>query len=246
MKLKKNNMLSERINDIDHEIEEIIFRLKPTEDRLQLLKQISKDFREKRRVTDYQIDHVFPQDVAKKSHPHWTPSEVATRALELLDTNDKSNVLDVGSGCGKFCIIAGLYSKGNFVGIEHRKHLFDIAQQIANDFQVTNVSFVHGDLRNIDWTIYNCFYLFNPFYENVMGPSFWIDDTLPINEDLFETYVKSVIDKLKTVKIGTRVVTYHGFGGNFPPDFICMIKEFIWSGPLELWVKVHPDQILQN
>jgi len=234
----KQNTYSSMLEVIDDEIEEIIFKFRPKENRSIRLKRIAEDFQTRRHVSDYQIDHLFPREMARKSHPHWTPVEVATRALELLNASDDSNVLDAGSGCGKFCIIAGLFSKGFFTGVEQRKNLVEVARQIANEFQIKNVSFIHGSMFDLDWSNFDCFYFFNPFYENKMDSSFWIDDSIPVKRHLYDSYVHSVEEKLKTTKIGTRVVTYHGYGGYFSSDFTCLINEPASTGSLELWVKI--------
>ena len=226
------------LEEVDQELEEIIFNLRPREERSIQLKKISDNFRHKRPVSDYEMDYIFPPDIAKKSHPHWTPAGVASRALELLNTTEESNVLDIGSGCGKFCIIAGLSSKGHFTGVEQRKNLVEVADQVTKELQIKNVSFIHGNMLDLDWTVYNCLYFFNPFYEHVMSdPHYWIDDTLPINKKTFDNYVKSVQLKLKSVKVGTKVVTYHGFGGKFPFGYLRLIKEEAYTGNLELWIK---------
>jgi hypothetical protein len=236
MQLTKKD-LKAMIKDIDDEIDEIIHNLRPLGERSNMLKNISNDFRLNKKVSNFQFDRLYPMDVAKNSHPHWTPVEVAIRALELFNPDDETRLLDVGSGCGKFCLIAGLTSKGHFNGVEQREYLVDVAQDLADELQVSNVSFINGDMTDLDWTIFNCLYFFNPFYENKMGTSFWIDDTLPINIDLYNTYIQTVESKLLTTKPGTRVVTYHGFGGVFPKEFRCILREEIWSGHLELWVK---------
>lgn len=238
MKVEKDSLISS-IEDVDREIEEIIFRLRPMEERSVRLKKISDNLRSNQPVSDYDMDHVFPPEIAKKSHPHWTPTGVAARAVELLSITEGSNVLDVGSGCGKFCILAGLSSKGNFTGIELRKNLVEVAKQVAAEFQITNVSFLHGNMLDLNWSLFNCIYLFNPFYENVMSdPCYWIDDKLPIDKKTFVHYVHSVQKKLKTAKVGTKVVTYHGFGGRFPFEYNCLAKEQAFTGNLELWIKV--------
>jgi len=223
---------------IDDEIEEIIFKLRPKENRSIRLKRIAEDFQSRREVSDYQLDHLFPRDVAKKSYPHWTPVQVATRALELLNAGQGSNILDAGSGCGKFCIVAGLFSEGYFTGVEQRQHLVEVARQTADEFQLNNVSFIHGSMFDLDWSHFDCFYFFNPFYENKMDKSFWIDNSIPVKRQFYDAYIHSVEEKLKTTRIGTRIVTYHGFGGILSSDFICLINEAAGTGYLELWVKV--------
>lgn len=238
MKPRKTELSLATMEEVDREIEELIFNLRPREERSVQINKIRDNFRSKLPVSDYAMDYIFPPEIAKKSHPHWTPTEVASRALELLNTTEESKVLDIGSGCGKFCIIAGLSSKGHFTGIEQRKNLVEVADQITKEFEIQNVSFIHGDMLDIDWALFDSLYLFNPFYEHVMSdPIYWIDDTIPKNQKTFDRYVQSVQTKLKSVKLGTKVVTYHGFGGRLPSEYACLSSEKVCTGNLDLWIK---------
>jgi len=42
---------------------------------------------------------------------------------------------------------------------------------------------------------------------------------------------------LGRARVGTRVVTYHGFGGVMPDSYRLALRERCYSGLLELWVK---------
>ena len=241
---KKMLCLSNIIDVFESEIDEIIAKITLDFDRPQMLQKIATDFKNHCPVADYYLDSLFPKEIAKKSFPHWTPCQVAIRAIELLNPNQNSRVLDIGSGCGKFCIIAGLSSKGHFTGIEQRENLVSVAKVVKREFEIKNVTFIHGNITELDWSRYDCWYLFNPFYENVMkDESFWIDDSILIEESFFDTYVRLVEKNLKQARIGTRVVTYHGFGGVFPARYTNIVKEMITcstydrTGDLELWVK---------
>lgn len=233
------------MDDLDDEIEEIISRLNPAEPRSSRIKKIIDDFNANNQIHDHYFDNIFPKHVANKSFPHWTPCQVAKRVLELFNPSETSQILDVGSGCGKFCLIAGLSNiRGHITGIEQREHLVKIAKEVKHDFNIRNVVFIHGNMSEVDWSDFDCFYLFNPFYEHIMNDnSFWIDQTIDIDRDNFDSYVHFVEAKLKTLKIGTRVVTYHGFGGKFPSEYSLIISEEIHgrflgsSGFIELWVK---------
>lgn len=224
------------ISEIEMEIETLYRKLSSTEKRSERLKKLVDDLRTGRKVTDFRFDHIYPPSIRKLSSPHWTPVEVAVRAAELLVTGNSSRILDVGSGCGKFCTVAGLSSPGQFTGIEQRFRLFDTARRAAEDLEASRVSFVHGNMTELDWSRFDAFYLFNPFYENVMR-SIRIDDTVSLNEDRFNRYVEIVRTKLRVARPGTRVVTYHGFGGDLPSDYLRLKKEPIGTSFLELWVK---------
>ncbi len=241
----KKLSLSSVVDDFENEIEEIIARLIPSEPRSSRIKKIISAYQANTQVADYYFDRIFPKKIANKSFPHWTPCHVAHRVLELLSPSENSRILDVGSGCGKFCLIAGLTnSKGHFTGIEQRQHLVTIAKEVKLEFEIKNVKFIHGNMSEVNWNDFDCFYFFNPFYEHIMNDSyFWVDETITLNKNHYDSYVQLVEEKLKTLKVGTRVVTYHGFGGAFPPEYTLLISEKINGrysesfGLLDLWVK---------
>ena len=64
-----------------------------------------------------------------------------------------------------------------------------------------------------------------------------IDDTVSLNADKFNRYVEIVRTKLRNARLGTKVATYHGFGGEMPPGYLRFKKEPIGTSFLELWVR---------
>jgi hypothetical protein len=56
-----------------------------------------------------------------------------------------------------------------------------------------------------------------------------------------ETYVQMVnhtISKLAGLPAGMRIVTYHGFGGEMPPNVVQEAAEIVGTGVLQLWPTV--------
>lgn len=51
------------------------------------------------------------------------------------------------------------------------------------------------------------------------------------------TYVLAVRRRLADARIGTRVVTYHGFGGAAPAGYDLLSEEAFGSDRVELWQK---------
>lgn len=241
----KKLSLSSIVDNFENELEDVVSRFVPSEQRASRITKIITAFQNNIQVADYYFDRIFPKQIANKSFPHWTPCHVAKRILELLDPSESSRILDVGSGCGKFCLIAGLTnSQGQFTGIEQREHLVRTAKEVKLDFNIKNVKFIHGNMSEIKWNDFDCFYFFNPFYEHIMNDSyFWIDETISLDKDNYDSYVRFVEEKLKTLKVGTKVVTYHGFGGAFPTEYTLITSESIngrfleHSGLIDLWVK---------
>lgn len=198
--------------------------------------KIIQDLRAGRHVTDSCFDQIYPQTIRDLSLKHWTPIEVARRAVRLLVADQKTRILDVGSGCGKLCIVGALTSHGQFIGIEQRPPLVEIALAAAAALRATQASFIPGNMADLDWDFFDGFYLFNPFYEHCDPPT-QMDKAIAFSEERFERYVRIVEGKLKMARAGTRVVTYHGFGGHFPSGFRRVLHEPAGTSELELWIK---------
>jgi SAM-dependent methyltransferase len=185
--------------------------------------------------SDPEFDEVFTPETRQLSSDHWTPVEVALCAAEMLVASPQAKVLDVGCGPGKFCLIGALKHAVPFAGIDQRPHLLAEGRAIASRAKIRNLEFIHGNMVDLDWSAYNAFYLYNPFSENVSTPA--IDGTVPLKPEYYSLYVAVVQQKLMGLPVGTRVVTYHGFGGEMPYGYRIMANRKIGSGFLQSWIK---------
>ncbi|MBC7690847.1 MAG: class I SAM-dependent methyltransferase [Methylotenera sp.] len=190
-----------------------------------------------RTVSDREFDLFYPNDYQGLSEYHFTPVEVAKRAAELLTVNSETRILDVGSGLGKFCFVGALTSQAHFTGVEQRAHLVRISKQIALQYRVPRVEYVEGDVRALDWTQFQSFYLFNPFIENLYPSEQKIDETVESTEQRYKELIRWVQKRLHLMPVGTRVATFHGFGGDMPPGYVLHVKEEFGSDFLRLWIK---------
>lgn len=216
---------------------EISLGLRETvEERTSHARPVFELLRTDKRVRDAFFDKIYPPSVRKFSRRHWTPVEVAKRAAELLVHDSKTRILDVGSGVGKFCLVGALTSPGHFFGIEQREHFAKFANNLIEHHKIPRVKFIHGNMEDLDWNTFSGFYLYNPFYENV-ADNVRIDRVTNFSQERYDRYIEIVRAKLKALRVGTRVVTYHGFGGDFPPGFTMVLKEPHGTGLLEFWVK---------
>ncbi len=210
----------------------------PFEIREERIKRMKDDFKSDKPVSNSRFDCLYPDNIRKISSRHWTPVEVCLQVIKLLGTNPKMKILDIGSGCGKFCLVSALaFPDLQLSGIEQRPHLVSVAQGLAQELSLTNTNFILGNMMDIDWNEFDGFYLFNPFYENTLLPADRIDLTIPTSQILYELYLDTVLEKLKGLQKGSRVVTYHGFGGTFPTEFDLSIKAPCGTSYLELWIK---------
>jgi predicted RNA methylase len=175
-------------------------------------------------VSDLDVDAFYPEWARSQSEIHWTPVRVAQRAAQLLAVDSAFKILDVGSGVGKFCLIGASVTRGVFVGVEQRISHVELARDAAFRAGLLRARFVHADMADLDWSSFDGFYLFNPFS----------------GSRLRDQQVAVVRSKLSGGRLGTRVVTYHGFGGAFPEDYDLMRREPAGTGTLELWQKTRP------
>jgi hypothetical protein len=188
------------------------------------------------RVLDSEFDDIYPNQVRKFSSTHWSPVGAIQRVVGLLQINSQSRLLDIGSGAGKFCVVGSLISQGSFTGIEQRGWLVKESERCSEALGAQRAIFLHGNALDIDWSFFNCFYLYNPFFEQV-DPALRIDQFGYKGEPGFRRMVSIVQQKLEVLPAETKVVTFHGFGGGLPPSYKLIQTERFDSGFLDLWIK---------
>lgn len=184
-------------------------------------------------VEDEKFDQIYPPAIRQLSSLFWTPVAVAAGAAELLVTAPGVRVLDIGCGAGKFCLVGASLTEGRFTGIERRAELLKAARQAAMLLHLPNVEFVHANIAEVAFAEYDAFYLFNPFEENMHGHKIATD--VPLSPELFKKYTHYVADQLGQKPIGTRVVSYAGYGDEVPSCYDCELALF--RDDLKLWIK---------
>lgn len=187
-------------------------------------------------VVDRVFDEVFPSSVRPVSSLHWTPVAVAMRVAMFLAARPTPTILDVGAGVGKFCLVAAAtLPRAHVIGVEQRSHFVTIARDAASKMGV-DAEFTHGTIDDIDAASVDGIYLFNPFAENVARVEDHIDETVELSREKFLRDLESTERFLHRARVGTRVVTYWGWGGDMPPEYRLTRRE-TRAGALELWVK---------
>jgi Protein-L-isoaspartate(D-aspartate) O-methyltransferase (PCMT) len=187
-------------------------------------------------VSDLEFDRIYPSAIREASRIHWTPLSVARRAVELLGVTPGMRILDVGSGAGKFCIIGALVSEGIFTGIEQRESLVMLSRLICRRYEVPRAFFECCQWETMTVKDFAGYYLYNPFGENIPGTP-RIDESVPIGKEIYRRYLENTELRLAEAAVGTRVVLYHGFGGQMPSSYRSQSVERRGAGYLELWVK---------
>lgn len=185
-------------------------------------------------LDDAAFDALYPDAVRRLSIVHWTPVAVALRAAALLAPIAGMRVLDVGAGAGKLCCLGAVVHPGTWYGIERDPALVAVAIEIARDLEVDPCTrFCAGDALAADWRGYDSVYLYNPFESQRFGGGF----ARAAGGAGYAEQVAAAEVRLAELAPGTRVVTFHGFGGEMPPDFALAELEEIEGGELALWIK---------
>jgi SAM-dependent methyltransferase len=184
-------------------------------------------------ITDTEFDSLYPQKIKMLSGTQWTPVAIAKKAVRYLWAEGKS-ILDIGSGSGKFCLIAAANSKSKITGVEQRENLVQISRKLALTYQLENLDFILDDMINVDFTSYDNFYFFNSFEENIN-----LKDKLgkenEFSLDKFNTYILFLRERFDSAPKGTKIVTYCGECEEIPESYRLVKSNN--KGKLKFWVK---------
>ena len=185
-------------------------------------------------VTEENFNLLLPEYLQKASRLYFTPVHVARIAAQWLTEGGEKKILDIGAGVGKFCIVGANYSNSHFYGIEYRPSLAQLANELITHYGVENATILQTDVVDVDFSNYDAFYLYNPFYENLLS-THRLNNEVELSGTLYGHYLKYTEYQLGKSKPGTRLVTYHG--NNFEiPDSFEKIKESE-DGKLKLWTR---------
>lgn len=185
-------------------------------------------------VADATFDALYPDELRDRSQLHWTPVETSRRAAALLDPPRGGSVLDVGCGVGKPALIARLLRADvTWWGVDHDAPSIEAANHAAYQLGIRDgVRFVHAEAWDVDWSRFDAFYFFNPFPALPEAPG-----------NAFQKYGAFVAEcaraeeRLAALRAGTRIVTYHGFGGDMPDGFELLGREAAGTDELQLWLR---------
>lgn len=182
---------------------------------------------------DAAFDWLYPEHLQLISLKQWTPLAVARKAAGYLAL--PGNILDIGSGIGKFCLTAAhLNPLSNYYGVEQRQELLHYAEVSRQYLQMDNVSFIHANITQINFDEFDHFYFYNAFYENIDRENA-IDDTIEVSYALYEYYCSYLHNQLSNRPAGTRVVTYQSAGEIIPKSY--KLADTAFTTLLNLWIK---------
>ncbi|TGL69056.1 methyltransferase [Leptospira jelokensis] len=189
-------------------------------------------------MTDFQFDSLLPEALQILSPYQWTPNLVIAHTWEFLKGEKVSSLLDLGSGVGKFCLILSQYAKNRFpiCGMEDRNELVQIAESLKIKMNVGNVSFVSSNFLESFPYGHSHYYVFNPLYETIKG-SHTIGDAKIKSAKLFLHNLQRLKEHLFFCPKGTKLITYHGFGGSVLPGYKVQTKVNLELGEWMVWEK---------
>ena len=190
-------------------------------------------------VTDEVWDSFLPHSFQSLSPYQWTPISVVETTWDFLQNENVTSVVDLGSGVGKFCIHLSYLSQDQFsiIGLEDRSELFQISEDLKPKWNAHGVIFRNTNFLENFPRGASHYYAFNPLYETMKG-NHSIDSKKKKSAMLFLRNVQQFKNQLYQCKMGTKLITYHGFGGSVLPGFRVLVKKELPLGEWMVWERI--------
>lgn len=185
-------------------------------------------------ISDLDFDSLLSKKFQNISKVHWTPIQIIETVVEWCKENGSSSILDIGAGVGKFCLVGASISNLQFTGIEKRKSLYKQALKVQEKLELKRVNFYNDNILNIDFSGFDTFYYFNPFFEHIHEKE-RIDKTINYQPHKFLIYQEYVFNELSKKERGTTFITY--CSQEFHPPEGYTMKNMMFEGLLQLWIK---------
>jgi SAM-dependent methyltransferase len=183
----------------------------------------------------------MPEDLRGLARDHWTPLAVALAAARWFVEAGVRQVVDIGSGPGKFCVAAALAGNCELTGVEQHPRLVGVARSLARLFGVSSrARFLQGAFGETPLPRADAYYLYNPFMQHLCAPN---DDHGYGPTPDYERYRRDVMmaqDLFRRAPAGTLVLTYNGFGGLMPASYEAYRVSRELPCVLRLWRKSQP------
>lgn len=180
--------------------------------------QFIQDLKAGKTVLDESFDNLLSPAFQKVADQQYTSIFIAQKAAAFLCELKSAKVLDLGSGTGKFCLIAALEHSNDITGVEFRKSQVEEANALKDKFKVENVHFLCEDMKNIDFELYDSFYIFNPFFEHKVAQA-RMDNEIEYAVNSHSLYVDLLYKKLNSLSSGKRIAAFHVPQAQIPSQF---------------------------
>jgi hypothetical protein len=170
---------------------------------------------------DRSFDRFLPEPLRLVSPEYWTPLVVVKRAAaDWPDDLGIRTMVDIGSGPGKFCVAGALFGTCRFIGLERYPSLVTSAGALADLFDLNDrVGFIAGTLGAVPTPVGDAYYFFNPFGEYWLGADYPLEVDADVAATRYADDITVAEDLLRSVPVGTWILTYNGFGGRMPASY---------------------------
>lgn len=185
-------------------------------------------------VPDARFDALLSPGLRTAAGVHFTPVAVALRAAAWLVGGGADEVLDLGAGAGKLCLVGAAATGARFVGVEARPALVAEARRLARAMGLPNAQFVRGDVREVPLGGCRALYAFAPFDEAGAEPFDWLDALPPTDPAEGRAFLRAT---LAAAPAGARAALYCGTPGEPPPGWRAAAVEGGPDAPLALWAR---------
>jgi len=187
-------------------------------------------------MSDKEFDSIYPLEIIEKSTRHFSGIQVIKETIKFFNDNGGSNVLDLGSGVGKFCFMGSVFDKNNmcFTGVEYRSKFVKLCNKLKVNYAFNNINFIHEDILNIDLNNFDSIYFFNSFFEHKVK-YLRIDNDIELDIRKFFSYTNMLKLKLENTPPGTKLVTYYSTNFQIPNSF--KLKYVAFEDNLKCWIK---------
>lgn len=203
-----------------------------------ILKETIDKIRSRAFLREEEFDSVFPDFYKAQSSVHWSPIKVAQRISDWINPLTKSSFVDIGCGVGKLCLLLRILTDYKIYGIEQRPQMVDIANRIIESNQFDNISISEKNMLQLNWNLYDIYFLYNPFQEHIANfRKGIIDHDLNFDAKFYTQYTCAVHRELMFADTGKILITYHGYGGSIPSSWKMMESAIIKNGLLAMWQK---------
>lgn len=202
----------------------------------------SKELHAVNAMSDVDFDALLPSSTHRFAPRYWTPVDVARRTARIFNGLGARRILDVGSGPGKFCVVAAACApRLSLVGVEHRPHLVAVARLLGQKLGAERVAFQLGDATRVRWSEFDGFYVFNSFAENRFAVEDQFDRTVELSRRRCIADLLRVERCLAAAPVGALLVTYHGLGGPIPGSYERLHVEAAGTGWLQVWRRISAE-----
>jgi hypothetical protein len=198
-------------------------------------------------LRDHGFDRFLPMRLRAASTRFWTPLDTIKRAATWFDEEGITSVVDIGSGVGKFCVAGALASSCSFIGIEQRPSLARVARNLARIFAVDDrVSIIDGRFGEVETPSADCYYLYNPFEENLFSAGEALDGEVELTADRFRNDLRCFRALVASLPIGAYILSYNGIAAHMPTclDELRVDREL--PAVLRLLQKVRPHNPIET